>query len=324
MKQTFTFLAVAISFLAFGQTTASFESFNLPVDSFLNGSDQSGGFADGNVFLPNEYVADPMFPYWSGWALSATTDVTTPGFDNEFSAITGEGFNGSSTYATSFIFGESRIKLEGAAAGGTVEGMYVTNSTYAYLSLQDGDFIAKKFGGPTGDDPDYFLLTIRASLDGEIGADSVNFYLADYRDADNSNDYIVDEWTYVDLTSLGNADELVFSLSSTDIGQFGMNTPAYFCVDEITTTDNGVTSTSKVNPNLDIKIFPNPASEFAQIEWNYDAAPAQLFDINGKSIKSKILKRGMNHLSVNDVPKGVYFLQVNHESGLSTKKLIIE
>ena len=324
MKQTFTLLAVAISFLAFGQTTASFESFNLPVDSFLNGSDQSGGFADGNVFLPNEYVADPMFPYWSGWSLSATTDNTTPGFDNEFSAITGQGFDGSTTYATSYIFGESRIKLEGAAAGGTVEGMYVTNSTYAYLSLQDGDFIAKKFGGPTGDDPDYFLLTIKASLDGELSADSVNFYLADYRDADNSNDYIVDEWSYVDLSSLGNADELVFSLSSTDIGQFGMNTPAYFCMDEITTTDNGVSSTSKVNTNLDIKVFPNPTSDFAQIEWNHEAAPAQLFDINGKSIQSKMLKRGMNHLSVNDVPAGVYFLQVNHENGLATKKLIIE
>lgn len=324
MKQTLTILAVAISFLAFGQTTASFESFNLPVDSFLNGSDQSGGFADGNVFLPNEYVADPMFPYWSGWALSATTDVTTPGFDNEFSAITGQGFDGSTTYATSYIFGESRIKLEGAAAGGTVEGMYVTNSTYAYLSLKDGDFIAKKFGGPTGDDPDYFLLTIKASLDGAISADSVNFYLADYRDADNSKDYIVDKWTYLDLTSLGNADELVFSLSSTDIGQFGMNTPAYFCMDEITTTDNGVTSTSKVNPNLDIKIFPNPTSDVAQIEWNYDAAPAQLFDINGKPIKSKMLTKGLNHLSVNDVPAGVYFLQVNHESGLVTRKLILE
>ncbi len=324
MKQTFTLLAVAISFLAFGQTTASFESFNLPVDSFLNGIDGSGGFADGNVFLPNEYVADPMFPFWSGWSISATTDVTTSGFSNEFSAITGQGFNGSSTYATTFVLDESRIKLEGAAAGGTVEGMYVTNSTYAYLAMKNGYFIAKRFGGPTRDDPDYFLLTIKASLNGELSADSVNFYLADYRDADNSNDYIVDEWSYVDLSSLGNADELVFLLSSSDVGQFGMNTPAYFCIDEITTTDNGVSSNSKVNTNLGIKIFPNPTSDFAQIEWNHEAAPAQLFDINGKSIQSKMLIRGMNHLSVNDVPAGVYFLQVNHESGLATRKLIIE
>ena len=62
---------------------------------------------------------------------------------------------------------------------------------------------------------------------------SVDFYLADYRFADNSRDYIVDTWTQVDLSTLSDATVLTFAMESTDVGQFGMNTPSYFAVDGI-------------------------------------------------------------------------------------------
>ena len=62
---------------------------------------------------------------------------------------------------------------------------------------------------------------------------SVDFYLADYRYADSSQDYIVNAWEYIDLSSLGSVDELSFSLSSSDNGSFGMNTPNYFAIDNI-------------------------------------------------------------------------------------------
>ena len=61
----------------------------------------------------------------------------------------------------------------------------------------------------------------------------MDFYLADYRFADNGLDYIVDDWSWVDLTSLGAVDKLQFGLSSTDNGFFGMNTPAYFAMDNM-------------------------------------------------------------------------------------------
>jgi hypothetical protein len=38
------------------------------------------------------------------------------------------------------------------------QGVYVTNTTYAYNSMRDGDMFAKKFGGPTGNDPDWYKL----------------------------------------------------------------------------------------------------------------------------------------------------------------------
>jgi len=91
----------------------------------------------------------------------------------------------------------------------------------------------KKFGGATGDDPDWFLLTITGKDSSDAVTGTVDFYLADYRFDDNSLDYIVDEWTWVDLTSLGGATKLEFDLDSSDVGTWGMNTPAYFAMDDL-------------------------------------------------------------------------------------------
>ena len=45
---------------------------------------------------------------------------------------------------------------------------------------------------------------------------------------------IVDSWQRVDLSSLGNIDKIIFELTSTDMGEYGMNTPSYFCLDRLT------------------------------------------------------------------------------------------
>ena len=43
---------------------------------------------------------------------------------------------------------------------GVIDGLYVTNNNYAYYSMLNGDAFAKKFGGGSSDDEDWFLLTI--------------------------------------------------------------------------------------------------------------------------------------------------------------------
>jgi hypothetical protein len=62
----------------------------------------------------------------------------------------------------------------------------------------------------------------------------LEFYLADYRFGDNSQDYIVSDWTYVDFSVLGVADEIRFDFASSDSGMFGINTPQYFAMDNLT------------------------------------------------------------------------------------------
>ena len=54
-----------------------------------------------------------------------------------------------------------------------------------------------------------------------------------FRFVDNAQDYIVDDWTWVDLTGLGPIVGLEFTMSSSDVGEFGMNTPSYFAMDNV-------------------------------------------------------------------------------------------
>ncbi len=229
-----------------GAAVSTFEDLTLSSESYWNGDDDGsgygtfGGFISGDNYFANYEAA--AYYSWEGFAYSNTTDTTTPGIPNQYSAITGGGVNGSSNYAVAFtmtMWGQRAQTYNGYTTGEyaqVMDGFYVTNTTYAYLSMVNGDSYAKKFGGEDGTDEDWFLLTIYA-LDENYGKTdaSVKFYLADYRFADSSEDYILDEWAWVDLTGLGSVYGLEFELSSSDGSGRNMNTPAYFAMDNLTT-----------------------------------------------------------------------------------------
>ena len=69
------------------------------------------------------------------------------------------------------------------------------------------------------------------------GLAPVHFYLADFRRTREpgavQGDYIVKEWTWVDLARLveGGASQLRFAFASSDSGGFGINTPLYVAMD---------------------------------------------------------------------------------------------
>ncbi len=313
------FLLLTASLLS-AQTTADFENLNVQVGNFNNDAGDGHSFSSGNVELPNFY--DPAFASWSGWAISATTDVTTPGYLNQYSAIAGGGANGSSTYAVAYVYGSEVMNLSDDAVGSVVQGIYLTNSTYAYLSMLEGDAFAKKFGGENGNDPDFFKVTIRKYLNGQQGTDSVEFYLADFRFTDNSQDYIVNEWTYVDLTSLGNADYLEFSLASSDVGVFGINTPTYFCMDDVTTTDLS-SSNSIVSSSALLSAWPNPAADFLSINWEGKTSTTVWFsNIYGQTVAQKTIQPGQNKIDISGLAPGMFTLQFANDSSVCSQFFI--
>lgn len=165
----------------------------------------------------------------SDWVYSNRTDTTTAGYTNQFSSYAGSGAQGSSNYAIAYL-GTPTVSFASPVA---VTGAYFTNTTYAALSMLNGDSFAKQFGGTNGNDADWLKLTIEGHDAANALTGSVDFYLADYRFADNSLDYIVKDWAYVDLSSLGTVSSLSFSLASSDTGAWGMNTPAYFAMDSL-------------------------------------------------------------------------------------------
>ncbi len=312
MKTFYTLLLCCLVGLAHSQAT-SFEGLNLPVDTFVNNA-EGPGFTfnedEGDeVFLPNSYNATYMS--FSDFAISTMTDTETAGFTNQYSVISGSGANESLTYAVGFAgFGETYIKTP----GGTIGGFYVNNTTYAALSMRDGDTFAKKFGGETGDDPDFFLMTIKYANEGIPTGDSINFYLADYRFEDNNLDYIVEDWTYIEITS--GVSEIIISLSSSDNGAFGMNTPAYFAIDDM----NVFFLNTKEQELLNANIFPNPVDNILNIEVE-QSANVDIYSIEGTLVHSERVY-GNAQLHIEHLFSGAYYVNITTETKAVTKKMI--
>ncbi|MBN2591508.1 MAG: DUF4465 domain-containing protein [Sedimentisphaerales bacterium] len=208
---------------------ATFDDMNLPDQSYWNGSDESGAFSSGGILFNNNYAYYDSYESWDGFSYSNINDTLT---ENQYNAIAGTGQGGTSNYAICYI-GFTELPAITLKAEGIVYGLYVTNNNTAYYSLLNGSMFSKKFGGNSGNDKDWFMLTITGKDVNDVIIGTIEFYLADYRFDDNNLDYIVDTWEFIDLSSLGDVKTLEFNLDSSDTGIFGMNTPAYFALDTI-------------------------------------------------------------------------------------------
>jgi len=231
MKQfqllTFLFLAICLTTGTVNAQTVDFEDLPLAAESFWNGSDGSGGFQSNGTVFSNSYISDSGWESWDGFAYANLTDTAAEGFAAQYNAIPGSGVDGSQTYAvgycSAFAAVPPTVTLESEQV---VTGAYFTNSNWAYYSMKNGDDFAKKFT-----EGDWLKLTITGidATGAETGA--VEFKLAD-------GENIINAWTWVDLSALGAVKELTFGLSSTDNGDYGMNTPAYFCMDDFNKVKN--------------------------------------------------------------------------------------
>jgi hypothetical protein len=73
------------------------------------------------------------------------------------------------------------------------------------------------------DNDNYLLLTCTGKLENNT-VGKVDFYLA-------KDGMYVTDWTYVDLSVLGEIDEVEFSMTGNKENGYGLATPTYFCMD---------------------------------------------------------------------------------------------
>lgn len=208
------------------------------VDSCFLSTDKTnlvGYYYRDDISLPPFEFSHSFSDYGFGYGFTYCNlkNDSTPGYLN-LSASTAKGKYGSSYFTVSSGGAEYGIPTEISFTGNksyNAKGIFVTNSTYAYIALKNRDDghgqspIVKQWTAN-----DWFLLTIIG-----IGAANDTTGVVTFKLADGLN--IVKDWEYVDLTKLGRVSKITFSLSSTDNGQFGMNTPSYFAMDALTVTE---------------------------------------------------------------------------------------
>ena len=305
MRLSFTILFCISLISVKSQSTANFENLKLEKNTYLNGSDEKGGFESGSFFFPNSY--NSQFSSFTGWAISSTTDTTTVGYQNQYSCINGIGNDASNTYALAYAPGETYVRVKQGGSPKPLNGLYLNNGTYGTLSMKNGDNFAKRFGGVGGDDKDFFMVTFFGYLNGRKKTDSVNFYLADFRFEDNKKDYIITEWTFVDLSVLGVVDSFSFVLNSSDKGDFGMNTPAYLFIDDVSLDTSSSISFS--HEKTFVRCYPNPTNDLLYIDSDVPLDIA-IYTLSGElALKGSFSQN--EGISLTHLPKGIYFIHTS-------------
>ena len=297
--------------------------------TIYNDSTGGGGFTSGNAYFPSQW--DTSYGgYWSsGWAASSVLDSTNA-YPNLYGCAAYKGYNNSTKYAVGTTSGSLIMRMTDSLIGKTVTGMYICNSTYAYKSMKNGDSYESAF---TAHNKDWFKLTVKKYYGGVITNDSAEVYLADFRYADTTQNYILQNWMWVNFSTLRNVDSLAFFLSSSQTGSFGMNTPAFFCIDNVTlstyrdTTDIAGVKNYLLENNL--QVYPNPAVTETEIVYNTtNSTPVnmKLIDLLGNELITQRAQSfvGLNKfkIDVSALPAGVYYITLNAGNNLLTQKLI--
>ena len=178
---------------------------------------ETGTIKSGCFLFAQEVNVSEWGTYFYGNLPTNKSDNTFESYlDAEKSACGGAYEGNNFVVWTASYEGDNGVSLDHASV---VPGFFINNTAYDANSMCNGDGYAKKF---TKDD--WFKLTITASLAGDDVNTQVEVDLA-------KDGKYIDKWTYVDLSILGEIDALRFALSSSDNGAYGMNTPAYFAMD---------------------------------------------------------------------------------------------
>lgn len=313
------FIATMVTLISNAQYVEDFESFNLSPNSYDNGSLGNGDFQFNEVILNNFYDTS-WGGYWSGFAISNVSDDTTSGLANQYGSYAGGGVNNSSNFAVAY----SNPVIEGIG-NYVISDFKISNNSYAAISMRDGDAFAKKFGSPYDangvldgtNGEDFFKVWIICSDVYAGTKDSVEFYLADYRFQDSLDDYIVNTWELVDLSGLNTlVNKIEFRFESSDNGQWGMNTPAYFIIDDITTWPaEGIDELNGVA----VTVYPNPFSD--QISIQGDEGFLRVYTVNGGLIHSEY-NYGTTLLSTANWSEGIYVVELTSDKGTVQQKVI--
>ena len=127
------------------------------------------------------------------------------------------------------------------------------------------------------------------------------------------------EWEWVELTSLGAVTTLKFELSSSDNGDWGMNTPAYFCLDEIKSGD--ATKAIPFNESIEFHVYPNPFTDMFTINSEMKGN-LEIYNLAGQLVFNQILNNRIELVELSDLEDGIYLIKIINNQHVSSCKIV--
>ena len=298
------------------QDTATFENFLMAKDSFLNGKTTAPMprlFKDLSHGVEFSSTYDTSYGgYWkSGFAVSSMTDTTNGSFNNLYSSANGSGVDNSMTY----LVGQQNAQvstLPTLGNSGRILSLMINNTTYVYKTMLTGNQFSRKF---TAQNKDSFVLWIYLE---NTSNDSIRVDLANFRNSDTTKNFILDSWITVDIPMP--TSRLRFKLVSSDNGQFGMNTPSFFAIDNVVVDfPDNIKSTTSQN----MIIYPNPSQGVIYIKYDKPIEHIYVKDLTGKLV----IHQGsdsQNQINITSLKEGTYIIEIYAVDGTHLIKRIVK
>lgn len=278
-------------------------------------------FYSGSFKFNNNY-----FPNWLTWGAFSYSNETSTIFNpseyytQQFRSSVGHGANNSETYGVVYAFGNNpEAVLTNTLQGETLSGCYMTNNAWAVSSMENGDAIS----GDAFTDGDWFKVSIEGYKDNALTG-NIECYLADYRSENTTDHYILKEWKWIDLSSLGVVQKLKFKVDGSKKGTNGLNTPGYFCIDDLNGKRDD--TPTQINSNLsdNIKIYPNPTKGIAYVDLSKieNIQELKIYAINGELIKTiETTLKSIQKVDLSDQNSGIYFIRIICDQQIYTYKI---
>lgn len=194
---------------------------------------------------PSEYPQDPTKPVPADWWYSWENQCSVYNTDSVDGTNANAGHSGSNF---GVVYGYSDASNQDWMAkpsfdfgmSSTLKGLWYCNSTYTYGVIMGGN----QFGGSgsatalkdqvdsNGKHIGYFQAVLECyDISGKLIATKTRL-LADYRDGNTRVDPVT-TWTYWEI-EVPRVKTVKFNFVGSDTGSYGLNTPAYICIDDIT------------------------------------------------------------------------------------------
>lgn len=140
------------------------------------------------------------------------------------------------------------------------------------------------------------------------------------------------EWTVWNSPTSINIDDMIFAFTPTQGAAYDVTGPVYysFSTYKILPRDaNDIVLVSQVgmkeNGLDNIKVYPNPASEFVMIENTLQSdANILILDMRGAVVKQLKLTSNTERIDVSELTSGMYHVRVLSSEGLAQYKLVIQ
>lgn len=191
---------------------------------------------NGGMFLSQWNYRTDKAGTTAGWWENYTNQCSVYNTASTDGANKGAGADGSNTFAVINGYGQTAASF-GFSAGAEYEvsSMMICPTSYNYGMLANGNPMGNDGGKSIKEAKGWFkVLAYGYDAQGNAvnGGKPLEKYICDYRTPASTVE-LFSTWQTWDLSALGKVNKIKIDFDGSDTGQWGLNTPAYICIDNI-------------------------------------------------------------------------------------------